>query len=205
MVFSQPVAASFFYWWCCSNFILLVPSKTPCIFRSSHSHCFVLRLVGDPPIISCHVILGVTKGWGSGAVTVATGTAVLPCIMLSFHFQHPHDCDTVQPNQLGFEWYLGTKLVRVGKERDWLIIVCFYLQIQYLSVEFLDGATSCGSMNPNLFSISFLVCSEMGKGFIPSLWNQINKSHPFQQQMQLGAFPFDWVSLSCILWVGVTF
>ena len=82
--FSQPLAASFFYWWCCSNFILLVPSKTPCIFRSSHSHCIVLRLVGGPPIISCHVIR-VTKGSGSGAVTVATGTAALPCIMLSWY------------------------------------------------------------------------------------------------------------------------
>ena len=43
------------------------------------------------------------------------------------------------------------------KEKNWLIIVCFCLYIQYLSVAFPGGATSCSSMDPTLFSNSFLV------------------------------------------------
>ena len=88
------------------------------------------------------------------------------------------------------------------KETGWLLFasVCRFGVFQ---LNFRMEEEVVVQWNTTSFSNSFLVGSKMGKVFIPWFRHQINNAyHPFQQQIQHGAFPLGWVSLSCILWVG---
>jgi hypothetical protein len=121
-----------------------------------------------------------------------------------FLFIGDHDCDTVLTWSTGVPVMPWLKFSPDGRMEatDWLLFasVCRFGVFQ---LNFQMEQEAVVQWTPTSFSNRLLVGSEMGKVLIPWFRHQIiNAFHPFQQQIQHGAFPLGWVSLSCILWVG---